>query len=175
MTLESVYYISQVFSSLALVVSLIYLGKQISHSARASAVEAKLATTAMLSEIADMLIADHELDNLLMRAMASADGLTKQEYHRFSNLCLKALWFCSAAHFQLRAGTLTEEDWFELKAILDFWLAGAGFRNWWRRSGRARFTGKFAEFVDAEIVRIEAPRRCNLQSHLPEAEQSNLK
>ena len=156
MTLESVYYISQVISSLALVVSLIYLGKQISHSTRASAVEAKIATAKMLSEFADILIADPDLNDLVMRAMVSTDGLTKQQYHRFSNLCFKMFWFVSTAHFQLRAGTLTEEDWFEIKASLGFYLGGVGFRNWWRRNGRARFAGKFAEFVDAEVVRSES-------------------
>ena len=155
MTLEPVYYISQVLSTLALMVSLLYLGRQISHSTRASTVEPKLATTAMLSGFADMLIDDAELNDLVMRGIASTDDLTKQEYHRFSNMCFKVFWFCSTAHFQLRAGTLTEGDWFELKANLDAWLSGAGFRNWWRRTGRARFTGEFAQFVDAEILRIE--------------------
>ena len=156
MTLESVYFFSQIFSSLALVVSLIYLGKQVSHGTRASAVQAKIATTTMQSGFADLLIADPDLNDLIMRAMVSTDSLTKQEYHRFSNLCFKMFWFVSTAHFQLRVGTLTEEDWFEIKASLAFYLGGAGFRTWWRQIGRARFTGKFAEFVDAEVVRRES-------------------
>ena len=156
MTLESIYYVSQVIASIGLVVSLAYLAKQIRHSARASAVQAKIATTAMLSDFADMLISDPALDDLVRRAMASTDGLAKNEYRRFSNLCFKVFWFVSAAHFQLRAGTLTEEDWFEMKASLDFWLNGAGVRDWWRQIGRARFTGEVAAFVEAEVARREA-------------------
>ena len=158
MTLESIYYTSQIFSSLAVVVSLIYLGRQINHGSRASALQAKIATTTMQSAFADLLIADPDLNDLVMRAMTSTDGLTKQEYHRFSNMCFKMFWFVSTAHFQLRVGTLTDEDWFEIKASLSFYLGSAGCRNWWQRNGRARFTGKFTEFVDAEVVRIESTK-----------------
>jgi hypothetical protein len=155
MNWDAVGAVAELAGAVGVVASLIYLATQIRHSNRASAVEAKLVTTGMLTGFIDMFIADPALNDLLMRASTSTEALTDEEYQRFSNMCLKTFWCGSAAHFQLRTGTLTEEDWFEIKAILGFWLAGAGVRSWWRRWGHKRFARQFAEFVDAEVARAD--------------------
>jgi hypothetical protein len=148
--------IAELAGALGVVASLVYLGTQIRHSAKASSVEAKLTTTGMHASVVDMLIADPVLNELFMRGIESTDELTTEEYQRFSNLCLKSFWYFSAAHYQLRTGTLDDGNWFETKAILEFELSGQGVRTWWRRLGSRRFSGKFAEFVDSEIKAIEA-------------------
>jgi hypothetical protein len=142
--------------AVGVIASLVYLATQIRHNTRASAVEAKLATTGMLTAFGDMLIADPELNDLFMRGRESTEGLSQQEYQRFSSMVMKTFWFGSAAHFQLRTGTLIDEDWFEIKAILDFWIAGPGVRDWWRRYGHQRFGRTYAEFIDTEVARAEA-------------------
>ena len=91
-----------------------------------------------------------------MRRRASTESLSKEEHQRFSNMVMKTFWLCSAAHFQLRTGTLAEEDWVEIAAILEFWLEGPGVRAWWHQYGHQRFGKTFAEFVDAEVTRAEA-------------------
>ncbi len=148
--------IGEVAGAIGVVASLAYLATQIRHNTRASAVESKLATTSMLTGFVDMLITDPELNDIFMWGRTSTENLSKEEHQRFSNMVMKTFWFCSAAHFQLRTGTLTEEDWFEIKAILDYWIAGAGVRGWWRQYGHARFAKTFAAFVDAEVARVEA-------------------
>ena len=155
MNLETLYYLSQVIASVAIVASLVYLAKQIRHSTRTSAVEAKLAATAMLSEYINLLITDFSVNELLMRAMNSKEGLSKPELQRFYNMCLKTFWVASASHFQLRSGLLGEEEWFEFKANLHFWFSGAEVRGWWRRNGHLRFSKPFVEFVDAELLLVE--------------------
>ena len=92
--------------ALGVIASLIYLATQIRHSTRASSVEAKLATTGMLNEYLNMFITDPELNDLFLGAHTSTENLSKEEYRRFSNLVLKCFYFFSAAHFQLRTGTL---------------------------------------------------------------------
>jgi len=148
--------IAELAGAVGVIASLVYLATQLGHNARASSVASKLATTGMLTEFVDMLITKPELNDLFMRGLTSTEGLSPEEYHRFSNMVMKTFWFGSAAHYQLRAGTLSEEDWFELKAILDFWLAGEGVRQWWRRFGHERFAKTYAAFIDAEVARIEA-------------------
>lgn len=147
--------IGEVAGAIGVVASLAYLATQIRHNTRASAVESKLATTGMLTGFVDMLITNPELNDIFMRGRTSTENLSKEEHQRFSNMVMKTFWFCSAAHFQLRTGTLTEEDWFEIKAILDYWIAGAGVRGWWRQYGHERFAKTFAAFVDAEVARVE--------------------
>ena len=142
--------------ALGVIASLIYVATQIRLSTRASSVEAKLATTGMLNEFLNMFIEDPELNDLFLRGRASTENLSEGEYPRFSNLVLKTFWFYSAAHFQLRTGTLQEEDWREIESILEFWLDGEGVREWWYRFGHQRFGKSFAAFVDAELARAQA-------------------
>jgi hypothetical protein len=104
-----------------------------------------------------MLLEDPQLNELFMRGRDSLVALKDDdEFQRFSNMCLKAFWFGSSAHFQLRQGTLAEEDWYELKAILDFWLQGPGVRAWWQRFGHDRYGPIFSQFVDELAAHWEA-------------------
>ena len=155
MSWDAIGAIAELAGAIGVVASLAYLAMQIRHNTRASAVESKLVTTGMLTGFIDMLITDPELNDIFVRGRISTENLSKEEYQRFSNMVMKTFWFGSAAHFQLRSGTLTEEDWIEIKAILDFWIAGAGVRAWWRRYGHQRFGETYAEFVDAELARAE--------------------
>jgi hypothetical protein len=147
--------IAELAGAIGVIASLAYVATQIRHNTRASAVESKLVTTGMLTEFVDMLITDPELNDIFQRGRISKEDLTKEEYQRFSNMVMKTFWFCSAAHFQLRTGTLTDEDWYEIKAILDYWIAGAGVREWWSRYGHQRFGKTYADFVDGEVARME--------------------
>jgi len=153
----------EIVGAIAVVATLGYLAVQIRHNTRASAVEAKLATTGMLTEFVNMLIADPQLNDLFMRGRTSTKNLSKDESQRFSNMVMKTFWFGSAAHFQLRTGTLDEDDFFEIKAILQFWLEGKGVREWWQRHGHQRFAKTYAEFIDAELRRVEAQESCSLE------------
>lgn len=52
--------------------------------------------------------------------LALSQSLNDIEHFRFVNMCLKAFWFFSAAQFQLRIGTLQEEEWAEFYAVIRF-------------------------------------------------------
>jgi len=156
MNWEAIGAVAELSGAIGVIASLVYLATQIGHNTRASAVEAKLAAAEMLAGFVDMLIVDPTLNEIFMRGRSSSESLNVEEQQRFSNMVMKTMWLCSAAHFQLRTGTLSDEDWFETKAILDFWIAGKGVRDWWRRFGHERFGKTFAEFVDLEVARAEA-------------------
>jgi hypothetical protein len=122
---------AELLGAVGMIASLVYLARQIRASARASAVEAKLASTRMLTEFNEELIRSPELDALMNRGIRDFHGLSREEERRFSNMSLKAFWFFSAGFFQWRSGAISEDDWHELLAILRFWLGGRGTRAWW--------------------------------------------
>ncbi|NKC01908.1 MAG: hypothetical protein GKR90_25880 [Pseudomonadales bacterium] len=141
---------------ISVIASLAYVATRIRPNTRASALQSKLATAGTLSEFVDMLITDPELNDIFMRGRASTESLSKEERQRFSNMVMNTFWICSSAHFQLRTGTLSEEDWLDIKTTLDYWIAGAGVRAWWRRHGHESFGKTYAAFVDAEVARSAA-------------------
>ncbi|MFZ0486862.1 MAG: hypothetical protein WAL83_07675 [Arenicellales bacterium] len=121
--------IGQVLGAIGVIASLLYLAAQERQNNRASAVEAKLTSTQLLSAFIDDLISDPELMDVWLNGRKVLGALNDRDRFRFPNMCLKAFWFFSAAQFQLRIGTLREDDWTEFHAVVRFWLEGKGVRN----------------------------------------------
>ena len=147
--------IAELVGAVGVVASLLYVATQVRHGTRASAAEAKLETARLLHTFIDSLIDKPELNDLFLRGIADLDSLSRDEYLRFSNLSLKAFWFFSAGHFQFRTGTLSENDFHEIRAVLRYWLRGPGCRAWWDKIGRESMAPDFRDFVDAEIAAME--------------------
>jgi len=153
MTWEAAATVAETIAALGVIVSLVYLATQVHNENRAAAVAAKLASTKLLSDFVDAMIADPSLMDLWLRGR-KGETLDEVERHRFGNMCLKAFWFFSAAHFQLRMKMQTDDEWVEFQAVLQFWLDGSGVRTWWANTGRTRFGGAFVSFIDGEIAKI---------------------
>lgn len=136
--------------------SLLYLAAQVRTSNRASAVQAKLESTRLLNDFMDLLIQRPELNQLMLKGRKGLDLLSPDEYQQFSNMSLKAFWFFSAGHFQFRRHTLAEGDWFEVRAVLDYWLRSQGCKDWWGTLGRSMYGDEFVAFVESEITRLAA-------------------
>jgi len=148
--------VAQVVAALGVIVSLAYLSIQVRRENRALAVEAKLNSTKLLSDFVDILIVDPELMVLWLKGRHGLEALSESDRYRFQNMCLKAFWFASAAHFQNRKRTLNDDDWTEMYSVTRFWLEGEGVRAWWQKTGRTRFGKSFVDFVDREMAGISA-------------------
>jgi hypothetical protein len=146
--------VAQVVAALGVIVSLAYLSIQLRRENQALAVEAKLNSTKLLSDFIDRLITDPELMVLWLKGRQGLEALSESDRYRFQNLCLKAFWFSSAAHFQKRMRTLSDDDWIEMYSVTRFWLEGEGVRTWWQKTGRTRFGKSFVDFVDREMASI---------------------
>jgi hypothetical protein len=148
--------IAELAGALGVIASLLYLGRQIRASTRASAVESKLASTRNYTDFLGQLVHSPELAELFIRGRKDFQQLASAEKVRFSNLALMSFSFFSAAYFQLSNDALDEDSWVENQAILQYWLRGAGCRDWWENTGRHLFGKKFVDFIDAELRDINA-------------------
>jgi hypothetical protein len=150
--------LAELVGAVGVIASLLYLAVQVRHGTRASAVEAKLESTRLLHTFIDSLIETPELNDLFLRGIADLESLSRSEYLRFSNMSLKAFWFFSAGHFQYRMGTLSENDFHEIRSVMRYWLRGPGCRAWWGKLGRESMAPTFRDFVDHELAAIDAAR-----------------
>lgn len=151
--------IAELVGALGVIASVLYLAGQVRASTRASAVEAKLESTDLLNKFIDKLIDSPELNDIYMRGIIDIEALTKEEYLRFSNMSLKAFWFFSAAHFQFKTGTISEDDFYEHRTVMRYWLRGMGCRAWWEKFGRLSVSPSFREFIEGEIRELDAVPR----------------
>ena len=156
MNWEAIGAIAEGVGAAGVIASLLYLAVQVRSSTRASAVEAKLRTAEMLHVFIDRLIRDPELNDIYLRGLGDIESLSKSDYYRFTNLALNSFWLFSANHFQYRTGALSENDWFEPRAIMLYWLRRPGCRVWWKKLGRSSFGPEFREYVDSEIAALDA-------------------
>jgi hypothetical protein len=156
MNWDAVGAVAEAIGALGVIASLLYLAIQVRAGARASAVESKLAASRVYTEFLGSLIQSPELNDLFLRGRQDLGSLTPEEYIRFSNLSLQSFSLFSAVHFQYRQGTLSESDWFENRAIIQFWLRGLGCRQWWGKVGQHMFGEKFVAFIEFEMSRNDA-------------------
>ena len=155
MNWDAIAAVAETVGVIGVIVSLIYVAVQLKQNTIASNVESKLTMTRLLSDYTDVLFDTSNL-NLFMKGRESMQSLQGTDRLRFSNLCLKAFWFYSAAYYQYRKHTIDEDDWFELEAMIDFFVDGAGVRHWWNRHGRTRFSGQFLDYVTTKVARRDA-------------------
>jgi hypothetical protein len=148
--------VAELVGAVGVIASLLYVATQVHSSNRASAVQAKLESTRLLNDFMDLLLQNPELNHLLLRGRKNLDSLSPEEYLQFSNMSLKAFWFFSAGYFQFRQRTLAETDWFELRAVMHYWLRTQGCRDWWQRLGRFLYGSEFVAFIDSEFTTLTA-------------------
>lgn len=153
MNWDAVAAIADVVGAAGVIASLLYLAQQVRDGTRASSVEAKLASSRMYTDFIAMLVQKPELNDIFLRGRKDIETLSKKEYMRFSNMAFIAFSFFSAAYFQRSRRTLSDSDWFELKAIILYWVISKGFQSWWRKLGHLIYDGPFAEFIESEIRR----------------------
>ena len=158
MTIQELGSIGEFVAAIATIATLAYLAIQIRASARASAVEAKLQSVRLMTDFIDPFFQSKELTALMREGRNSAQSLSPEDHFRFAQGCLKAFWFFSAHYFQFRQGSLKDDDWFEVTAVLQWWLRSQGCREWWE-SGRKMFGNDFVTFIESEIARADAADR----------------
>ena len=148
--------VAEAVGAAGVIASLLYLAMQVRASTRASAVEAKLATSRMYTDFLVMLVQSPELNDIFLRGRKDIKSLEQDDYMRFSNLALIAFSFFSAGYFQYSNKTLNDADWYELRAIIKYWLIGKGCREWWYKLGHLSFDEPFRQFVESEMSTLTA-------------------
>jgi hypothetical protein len=141
--------IAESLGAIGVIASLIYLGVQLKSNAIASGVEAKLATTKLLTEFNDKFIHHPELYELWDKARTGSSELSDAEYALFTSLNMNSFWCISAGYYQKQAGKLPEGDWFEVESIMDIWMNNVGMKNWWSRHASERFSPDFVAYVNS--------------------------
>ena len=148
--------VAELAGAVGVIASLLYVAAQVRYSNRASMVQAKLETTRFMTDYADLMLENPDLNDVMLRGQKSLGSLSPEETWQFIHLATKAFWFFSAGHFQFREGTLAEGEWHELRAVAHFWLSTKGCRDWWQTVGRQLFGAEFVAFIDSELATLAA-------------------
>ena len=141
--------ISEIVSSIAILVTLVYLAVQtqqntdaINSQSRHGLFEAGQQEFEMWLDHPDLtlLIASNELD------------ATPEQMVLIDNILVLALSRRDFAWRQYRAGILDEESWEAELGIISLIVGTERSRDWWRNVGRSQFSDQFVQIVDSTIT-----------------------
>ncbi len=154
MTLETVYYLSQIIAVAAVLASLIFVGIQIRQNTEQAKDANRLARAQMHQQIADgftqsMLLIiqmeDTTIENLFLTA--NTDGASSAELQKFSAVMLGLFKHLENVFYQNKQGFVADEYWQSTCNYISLLIGREGSRQWWAKR-KAVFAPEFTSFVD---------------------------
>ena len=134
MSLENIYYISQSFAVLAIVVSLIFVGIQVRQNSSQSEVAAAEAVHRSFSTWY-LNISDPEVSSIIVKGLENHSSLSASERWTFTCKLMPFLLSAQDAHMKWLEGSLSNERWSIWDGVSGyFFKAPGGVAMWNSRS-----------------------------------------
>ena len=132
MTLESIYFASQILSAIALVASLVYLGVQTKNNTLAVRQSAQQAMVADSGTLTAMLAVDAAVAALWVKGSSSYKSLTAEEKVRYGSVLHAISRNAEQNYAAYRAGNLDVEIWQGLHCSIQDICTSPGVQEWWK-------------------------------------------
>jgi len=161
MTLEAIYFISQVIAAVALVVSLIFVGVQIRQNT-AQAKRNEEATKAAAAEAAHRALVDWQMSmtperaRIAMKANADFESLSNEEVFILGTSVTPLLLDMQEAHTKWLEGSLVESRWRAWDQYAGFSVSPAVLGFWEQR--RPMFSDTFQAYYEDKIAEAKSTR-----------------
>ena len=158
MTISELGALGELIGAVAVIVTLVYLARQIRLSAQSNKF---LATQSMVTNQveANYLLAGNDELSRFAQATTEPGGFEKLEPHqqmRFSTLMVGFFLQNDFAYHQYRKGLLDEKIWKRWEDEIPAFLIHPGQAEWWARD-KSRFTPEFVAYVDQLVAEYEPP------------------
>ena len=146
MTLEELYYVSQIVAVIAIFASLLFVGLQIRQNTLATRAASHNAVSNSLNEVNRMFAENADLTRIFLAGQVDRQALTPEERWRFDSSMRAYMHVCETMFVQAAIGTgdksvmLAEED--GIKAA----LATPGGCEWWSENPYG-FSREFRAYV----------------------------
>ncbi len=123
--------IAELLGALAVILTLGYLAIQVKQNTQGMKVAVKVELTKQFIEYTDLILKDSELWTLQLKGM-EGQGLGRSEAEKFSLLMQRMTWHFSSMHFQYKAQSISEDDWYESRRLIKYLTSLPGYRLWWK-------------------------------------------
>ena len=154
MSLEQIATIASIISSVAVVLTLIFVGLQIKHNSRVNRLAASLSGAQLLSQNLGRVMEHPDLAELIV-AGNDDDKWSPADRLRVTNFLSVSMRHYEILHAHRRYGIYEEDLWLGTEARLKESLANAAIRTWWQEN-RHFYAGSFAAYVDEIIAGMKA-------------------
>ena len=147
MNWEATVAISVVVGTLAVVITLIYVGVQIKQNTKVARWATRQSITDLMIETSKDIISDQQLAELLIREL-NGEKLDAVERLRLFARAYTALRNWENIHYQYRTGMLTEDEWSGFKLNLEAVFEWPLMHTYWENEGKF-YSGAFQKEIAA--------------------------
>ena len=147
MTLSELGSIGEFISSIAVIISLVYLAVQIRKNTEAERTSTYQSVVSDFGALNVTMASNPDISFLFGNAMETFGDLRPDEKARVSQLFFATFHFFENMYYQHRKGYLEEDVWPGWKRLMLTYYARPGFQTWWAIR-RDVFSESFGEFLE---------------------------
>lgn len=131
MTLEEIYYVSQIVAVVGIFASLVFVGLQIRQNTRATRAASHNAVSDSLNEINRMFAENADLTKIWLVGMADRTALSPEERWRFDSTARAYMHVCETMFVQAGLGAGDKSVMYAEEQGIRMVFASPGMREWW--------------------------------------------
>ncbi len=132
MSWEAINAVSQVVSSIAVVLSVLYLGIQVHRSTRVAKLATQDAAATALRDVTKPFMENAELERIWRVGLEDLSALSAQDQARFFHATYQFLKAFETIHFHYVYGLMDRELWEGWRGLLLHYIAAPGIAHYWK-------------------------------------------
>jgi len=168
MSWEAINAVSQLVSSIAVVLSVLYLGIQVHRSTRVAKLATQDAAATALRDVTKPLMENAELERIWRIGLEDLSALSTEDRARFFHAAYQFLKAFETIHFHYVYGLMDRQLWEGWRGLLQHYVAAPGMAHYWRLRPEV-FSERFRKFVNA----LEPPTEQRTVGNLFERERKS--
>ena len=148
MNWEAINAVSQLVSSIAVVLSVLYLGIQVRRSTRVAKVAAQDAAATAVRDVTKLFMENEALGRVWRKGLENIEDLSADDQARFFHATHQFLKALETIHFHYVVGLMDGELWEGWRELLRHYVATPGIEYYWKLRPEM-FSARFRKFVNA--------------------------
>src|SRR6266702_8151295 len=148
MSWEAINAVSQLVSSIAVVLSVLYLGIQVHRSTRVAKLATQDAAATALRDVTKPFMENAELERIWRVGLEDIGALSAEERARFFHATYQWLKAFETIHFHYVYGLMDRQLWEGWQELLRHYFAAPGIAQYWKLRPEV-FSERFRKFVNA--------------------------
>jgi hypothetical protein len=148
MNWDAVSAISQLVGSVAVVLSVLYLGLQVHRSTRVAKLATQDAAATAMRDVTKPFMENAELERIWRVGLEDLSALSAEDRARFFSAAYQFLKAFETIHFHFVYGLMDRELWDGWHGLLRHYVAAPGLAHYWKLRPEV-FSERFRRFVNA--------------------------
>ncbi len=146
MNWDAINAVSQFVSSIAVVLSVLYLAKEVHRSTRVARVAAQDAAASAVREVTKTFMENAEISRIWGTGLEEIQSLSREDQARFFHATHQFLKALETIHFHHINGLMDEQLWHGWQELLRHYIVAPGIARYWEIRSQL-FSARFRAFV----------------------------